>query len=164
MEKQNLTEEDSKQLIDLWKKEAKEVKTPDELALFVTKLITQYNHDYGTVVRAMTAAMMASFSVVDKSPQGGITGFQAGFIAWDMIKEFMSIQGAAKILDYDNLLYPQYAHKFEKTIDVGTWESVQAKARENLTGNNDHTHHDVVSHWKSIVDGVLPFGFTITQE
>ena len=161
MGKQNLSEENSKELIEQWEKEAKEVKTPDELALFVTKLITEYTHDYGTVVRATTAVMMASFSVVDKSPQGGITSFQAGFIAWDMIKEFMGIQGAAKILDYDNLLYPQYSEKFEKTLTKELWEQIQQKAKGKLSENNEHTNSRVISHWQSIVNGVLPFGFVI---
>lgn len=161
---QNLQEENSKELIEQWKIEAKEVKTPDELAEFVTKLTTEYSHDYGTVVRAMTASMLAAFSVIDKSPQGGITGFQAGFIAWDMIKEFMSIQGAAKIIDYNNLLYPQYADKFEKIITAEIWEDIQKKANANLAEDNKHTSTKVIEHWSMISKGDLPFGFSIAQE
>ncbi len=159
-----LQEENSKDLIEQWNKEAKGIKTPDELAQFVTKLTTEYEHDYGTIVRAVTAAMLAGFSVVDKSPQGGITGFQAGFIGWDMVKEFMSIQGAAKILDYDNLLYPQYADKFEKTLTAEIWGVTQQKAKDNLAESNEHTNHNVISHWESIAAGELPFGFVIKQK
>lgn len=161
---EKLQEENSKDLIEQWKKEAKEVKTPDELAKFVTKLTTEYEHDYGTIVRAITAAMLASYSVVDKSPQGGITGFQAGFIGWDMIREFMSIQGAARILDYDNLLYPQYAYKFEKTVTDDVWGVTINKAKDNLAADNEHTSPDVIAHWKSIAAGEVPFGLVVTYD
>lgn len=69
---------------------AKSVNTTDELAEFV-KFISNVPLDYGTAVYAQCAAMLAAQHVINESEQGGITGFQAGFIGCEMVKKFMSV-------------------------------------------------------------------------
>lgn len=76
-----LDEEKDKDVIDAWKEEARHIEV-DELDGFVRKLITGYEHDYGTICHAVHAAMMAAFSSVNKSPTGGISGFQASCVGW----------------------------------------------------------------------------------
>lgn len=147
-----------------WISEAKQIKTTEELVTFLNRLVTAYTHDYGTIVHACVAAMVAAFSFINKSDQGGITGFQAGAIGWEMIKEFMGINGPAKIVDYENLLYPQYDYKFEKTISKDTWDYIVEKAKQKLAEDNEHTHLDVLAHWQSIADGRIPFGFTLRDD
>lgn len=148
-------------------KKASEVKTPEELTTLL-KEITEFNHDYGTIVYGCTAAMKAAMNVVNRSPQGGITGFQAGCMGWEMIKELMGTTPNAplKLTDYHNMLYPQYADKFEKRISTATWEYLQLQAAENLEKNgiSTGTHPNVVAHWVSIKDGKIPFGYVVRDE
>jgi hypothetical protein len=142
-------------------KKAETVKTEPDLLAFL-KEIKEYNHDYGTIVYGCMAAMKAAFKVVNNSPNGGITGFQAGCLGWECIHEFMSVKAPAKILQYDNMLYPQYQDKFEKVISRETWEDLQKKAKEHL--NKDSGHPDVVKHWRTIVDGHVPFGYSVNDQ
>lgn len=146
-----------------WKEEAKKVKTPEELAAFVHHLIDDYEHDYGTIIHAIFAASLAAYSAVEESPQGGITGFQAGCLMWMYIEEFGTFGDCGlRIIDFENLLYTQCSDKFQ-TITEKTWANVQEKARKQL-GSGTLAHPDVLVHWKSIVDGVVPFGLTIKKE
>ena len=92
----------------------------------------------------------------------GITGFQAGFVMWDFIKDwsFRGNKCGLKIVNYDDMLYPQYNHKFQKTISKDTFEALQ-KAAENNLKKHQYSSSAVINHWESIVDGNVPFGYII---
>jgi hypothetical protein len=142
-----------------WMKEARAM-TLEKLPAFLEKLVS-HKHDYGTICRAIAAAGVAAAYAVEKSPQGGITGFQASCIMWDLItgwdegKEGKPI----RLVDYEDMLYPQYAHKF-RSITPETWAHLQAKAKEKLATSPTAAAR-VVAHWKSIAAGEVPFGYTV---
>lgn len=150
---------------------AKSVNTTNELAEFV-KFISNTPLDYGTAVYAQCAAMLAAQHVMDMSEQGGITGFQAGFIGWEMVKKFMSVGDCGLSLrDWENMLYPQYEEKFEKTIPRKIFEGLQKKAKEILAKtyeeervNGYSMHSGVRKHMESIANGVVPFGYVIKED
>lgn len=159
--RQNITEADK--IHEQWYKDVEDVKTPEDAKKFIQGLMDKYNHGYGTIVHACTVAAIAGFKAMDNSEQGGITGFQAGCIGWRLIEEFMSIKYPAKILDYNNMLYPQYEHNFEKTIDQKTFDFLQEKAKSELKKGKEHVSPDVRQHWKDIVAGTIPFGYKIVN-
>lgn len=74
-----------------------------------------------------------------------------------------------KLIDYDNMLYPQYEYKFDKVISDETWKDIQEQARKNLEGleelDKEHrlVHPDVIAHWQSIVEGQVPFGYRVEE-
>lgn len=150
------------QLEKEWFKQARE-QTLETLPSFINHIMNDYEHDYGTVCHAIGACALAAAWAADKSAQGGITGFQAGFVMWDFIRQWNYTHNTCGmgILDYDNMLYPQYEHKF-KTISEWNWEELQKKAKENLS-KETNAHPDVIAHWKSIVEGNIPFGYTIEK-
>lgn len=148
-----------------WFAEAQK-QTLQTLPAFINHVMNDYAHDYGTVCHAISACAIAAAWAANECEGacGGITGFQAGFVMWDFIKqwEFRNNKTAMKIVDYDNMLYPQYAYKFEKTITQATWDGLQKEAKKRLAENPD-AHPDVVAHWRSIVGGQIPFGYTIDE-
>lgn len=156
-----LDEEKDKAILEVWKEEASNIETPDQLAAFVTKLTTEYEHDYGTICHAMHAAMKAAMRVVDKSPQGGITGFQASCIGWMQVSDLFMIrkEDPVRLVNYADLLFPQYEEKFT-SISAKTWEHLQAEAKKNLAEGGD-AHPDVHAHWQSIAAGSVPFGLRV---
>ena len=88
---------------------------------------------------------------------------------WEFILGYIktSQKTSLKLVDYDDMLYPQYAHKFEKKISQETWELIQKSAREMLeevSEKKGYVHENVYNHWKSIVDGKVPFGFMVGRE
>ena len=145
-----------------WFKEASEQDVKN-LNKFVKHMYRDYDHDYGTVVHAVSAAALAAAWAGAK--ELGITGFQASFVMWDFIQQWMHIgkEVGARIQNFDDMLYPQYEYKYEKTIDKITWENLQKAAKKNLEETTD-AHPEVIKHWQSIVDGNIPFGYKIKED
>ena len=127
MMKQQITEE--MKIHEVWYKEAKDM-TLEGLPEFINHLMNDYGHDYGTICHAMTAGGIATMNAINKSDQGGITGFQAGAIMWEFIRNWMyrDNKTGLKLMDYDKFLYPQYEYTFDKTINVCTWAAIQKEA------------------------------------
>ena len=142
---------------------ADKVKTKEQLDELLIEVIKSKDLDYGKIVYAMSACMIATAKYIDRSDVGGITGFQASFIGWEMIKEFFhESKIGMRLVDYEDMLYPQYKEKFEKTISQNTWESLQKQAEINLK-ESPNAHPKVIKHWKSIVEGKVPFGYKVKE-
>jgi len=78
-----------------WYKEARNIRNIKQLKKFIKKM-KSYNHDYGTICHAMTAAALAAMWVVDRDPIcGGITGFQAGCIMWEFMRRWNGVEAPA---------------------------------------------------------------------
>lgn len=165
----------------------------DKLVEFLKDVRDNYNYDYGVAPRAIAQATVATawyFAYVF-----GITGFQAGFVMWDFIRDwkYRDNECGLKIVDYDLMLYPQYEYKFtEKTISEWQWEALQEKAKKELDRINetvdsynksqaegmedfinkegrdwvdtDFCNVRVLNHWKSIVNGIVPFGYRVEND
>jgi hypothetical protein len=136
-------------------------KTPDELAEFVRGILA-YRHDYGTICHAAAAAALAACWTVNADPtQGGITGFQAGAIMWEFIQRWQHLDGPARLLRLDDMIYPHHIDKFT-SIPSSVFERLQKRAAEKLREHPD-AHPENFSHWKRIVDGMVPFGYRIVD-
>ena len=98
-----------------WYEDAKN-QTVESLPVFISHIASDYGHDYGTICHAMAAGAIAAATAIDKSPVGGITGFQAGAVMWEFIRNwnFSHNRCGLRIIDYDNFLYPQYSYKYQK--------------------------------------------------
>ena len=164
--KQQITEE--QKIHEQWYKESSN-QTLETLPEFIRHLTEDYNHDYGTICHAIAAGSIATAWAINNSPEGGITGFQAGAIMWEFIKHwnYTGNKLGLRIVNYDDLLYPQYEDRFTNTISRDHWKRVQEEAHKKLEENNSSEFKAdgrVVAHWQSIVDGNLPFGFTIKED
>ena len=146
-----------------WFSEAAKM-TIDKLPDFVDRMTHGYNHDYGTAVHAVSACALAAAWAACGEDDTGLSGFQAGFVMWDFIKNWTKFgnECGLKLVDYDDMLYPQYAEKFEKTICKDTWEMIRKKAIENLEKIKE-AHPYVIEHWKKIANGDVPFGYRVVD-
>lgn len=160
--KQAITEEDQKHLE--WYEEARGM-TLEKLPEFLRKLSEDYSHDYGTCVHMIAASAIAAAWAMNNTPSGNITGFQASCVMWEFIQRWGGYERKPlRLLDYSNMLYPQYDHHFDKTISKETWKWLQEKAKENYDERGDGTHPNVVMHWVSIIENKIPFGFSVKEE
>lgn len=152
---QKITESDNEH--QKWYEEAKS-QTIETLPIFLKHLTEDYSHDYGTICHAITAGAIATSWAMNKTPQGGITGFQASCIMWEFIKNWMSYKGALRLIKYEDMLYPQYAFKFN-TINKETWKFLQDEAKNKL--EETRISNNVRKHLEEIVNGVVPFGYSV---
>lgn len=140
-------------------------RTPEELAAFVTKLLTEYRHDYGTICHAVAASAIAAARTVDASNQGGITGFQAGCVLWEFIKNWMSWhEQPMKLVRVEHMLYPQYERDFDKTIKRSDMEWLVERAKKELEKSDDFMVREVREHMERIAEGIPPFGYRVVED
>lgn len=141
----------------------KQIETFDDLIAFLAEIKDNYNHGYGEVVRAIGQAITATAFYLGN--EIGITNFQASCIMWDFIRDYMYPYNKCgmRLIDYDNMLYPQYEYKFDKTISWSTWEDLQEAAIKNLE-DCKCVAPAVVEHWQSIANGIVPFGYIVVDD
>ncbi|MBQ5769257.1 MAG: hypothetical protein IIV94_10330 [Clostridiales bacterium] len=144
-------------------KQRQEINTFEELTEFLKNVKENYNCGYGEAPRAIAQASLAVAWYL--ASEFGITGFQAGFVMWDFIRDWQYSYNKAglKIVDYDDMLYPQHHDKFEKTIRPHVWEALRKEAAERLK-EVKYAHPSVVAHWQSIVGGKIPFGYSVKDD
>lgn len=123
--------------------------TMEELETYIEGLCDQ-THDYGTCCYAVSMAAVATFQYM--AQYFGITGFQAGYADMDILRRTRNMKNGFRILDYDNLLYPQYKDRFP------TWDSLidehiehLAKAAQEKLDKFEHAHPDVKAYWKKLI-------------
>ena len=147
-----------------WQEYITHIETIEEFDDFFNSLMNNYYFDYGTQCRAI--GLLAVAAAWLGANTGLITGFQASFVMWEFIQNwtYRNNKTGLKIMDYDNMLYPQYEYKFDKTISPETWNALQNEASRKLRESSEFAHSDVVKHWKSIVDGKVPFGYKVKNE
>ncbi len=160
MKRTKITEEEGIHKIWYVKAEAEEM-TLETLPAFLKELSEAYDHDYGTIVHAIGAAAIAAATAMNHTEQGGITGFQASAVMWQFIMYygFDKQDKPLRLMDYSNLLYPQYDEKFS-TISKDTWEWLQKEAKKNLQENKD-AHPDVIHRWEMVAGGFIPCGLKV---
>lgn len=143
-------------------KDRENIGSLEELMSYLENVKENYNCGYGEAPRAIAQASLATAWYLAK--EFGITGFQAGFVMWDFIRGWMyqNNECGMKIINYDDMLYPQCDYKFEKYISRDTFETLKNVAQAKL--DEDYGHPLVREHWQSIVDGNIPFGYVINDE
>lgn len=124
----------------------KNIKTFDELVDFLEDVKEHYNYDYGVAPAAIAQACLAVGWYL--SSEFGITMFQAGGVMWDFIlgQTKTGNETGLKLVDYDEMLYPQYRYKFEKTISQETWKNLQEAAKKLIDERDSFAVPTVINH------------------
>lgn len=131
--------------------------TPEELTTYISTLVDR-PHDYGTCVYAMSLAAVAAYHYVAKKL--GCTGFQAGCADMDILRQTRNFNWG-KLLDYEDLVYPQYCNE-ERFPSLDTLfsdpkvvEHLATLAKEKLA-NESGAHPDVAEHWNKLANNINP--------
>ena len=155
-----MTEKEYKEYIY---EKANKVVSKEDLDILLKEVVNDKELDYGKVIYAISACMLATVNYIDRSEVGGITGLQASFIGWEMIKKLMhESKVGMRLVDYEMMLYPQYEDSFQKTISESMWIEIQNQAKialEKFPGANS----EVIKHWKNIIKGIVPFGYEVVE-
>lgn len=142
--------------------------TFDNMMDIVEKYFHEYEKDYNSVVEIAEACCEAMAWACSK--RLGLTGFQASCVGLRFLQRFNGFgeNVGFKVLDYDAMLYPQNADRFEPCINRSMFEVMQNQAIANLNelenGSSTPVHPEVEAHWKRIADGIVPFGYYVKEE
>ena len=137
--------------------EVPRIESLDDLKKFITEM-EQNGQSYETAPYAVALASYATFMYM--AGRLGISGLQASWADMQFLKRTRNMKDGFRILDYSELLYPQYEYKFNLSMDKLIEENIEhlkPKAIELLENNkNDDgtysAHEDVVTHWKRIAE------------
>lgn len=144
--------------------EMRDVKVPTfdtvaELMEYVTDLRDK-QHDYGTVVYAMSMSAVATFNYMARFL--GVTGFQASCADLDILRRTRHMEAPFMIVNLDKALYPQYnlledVAKFISNNGDWIYEAACKKLKEENEQKEKCPDYfpaseNVVSHWKQIVN------------
>lgn len=139
---------------------------PESMDALLKELIETYEYDYGSICQMIGLYAVLAARKADQSEAGGITGFQANGVMWEFIQKWMHIKGAMRLVNYNDMLYPQYEEEFQKFIscDTANWlkETAQKKLDEIKTADYD-VSETVIEHWMSIAAGMIPFGYKVKE-
>ena len=136
--------------------EMREAKAPSpknrrQLSEYIKSLVER-DHDYGTCVYAMSLAATAAFNYVAR--ELGVTGFQASCADMDILRRTRHMEKGFRILNYDNLLYPQYLteDKFPSAgyLIAENKEQLAKWAKEKLEGADKFTSEAAIAHWEAL--------------
>jgi hypothetical protein len=125
-------------------------KTIKELTEYINSLVDK-EHDYGTCVYAMSMAAVATFYYV--SSKIGATGFQAGCADMDILARTRHMDKGFRIVNYENLLYPQYCNDMHfpswRALIEENKEALKLEANKLIDAhkNPDTVSPAVVAHW-----------------
>ena len=160
----DISDDRDKDTIEGWYDLAKHV-TFGTLQEFINHVMYDYVHTYDSYVHACTACGIAAVNACGTE----LSGFQASGVAimFPLRYYYTNNKCGISIVNFDDFLYPQYEHNFRKTITQTTWNLIQDEAKhliKEFTEDNWPVHPDVMKHWTSIVDGVVPFGYEIVED
>jgi len=125
------------------------------------EVLKDFKHDYNTSALATSVLAYAGFEYM--AQELGITGNQAQWAALEFLALTRIYSPPFGIRSYNDMLYPQYEHKFN-CISRDTFNHLQSEAKKHLEEDSVlQPHKDVIAHWKSIVDGNVPFGYKIEK-
>lgn len=124
-------------------------KSEDEL-LAIVRAVADRQHDYGTCVYAMSIAATAAFHYI--AGKLGVTGFQASCADLAILGQTRNLK-RGRVLDFDNLLYPQYRDKFDLSFDDLIDENADWLAEEaaKKLDESPNAHPEVVAHWQYLL-------------
>lgn len=150
-----------------WLKDAEHVDS-DSLIDFCEGLCGQnrkYLHTYDSYCYAVAACCIATMI----SYGFELSGYQASIVPliFLLTSNYRNSEAGIVVRNWDDMLYPQCAHKFEKTMPKHVFDDLQKTAKtrlkEALLNDNIPLHTDVLKHWANIICGEVPFGYTIDE-
>lgn len=97
----------------------------------------------------------------------GTTGFQKSYTMFNFLFgfNFHHNRTGLKLVNYDDMLYPQYAYLFAPVLKKDVWGSMKKQAEKLLQEHEgEYVHPNVRMHWQQIADGNVPFGYSVEGE
>jgi hypothetical protein len=151
-------------IINQWLDDARK-QTLQTLPAFMEHVLGGFEHDYGTICRAITACAVAAAWAANEHEQGDITGFQAGQVMWGFICHWTNKLGPMQLIEFSEMLYPNQGDRYEKVLDQDTWSWLQTEAAKQLRQRGAHFNlsAELREHWQSIVEGKPPFGYRVAD-
>ena len=133
--------------------------------LEIFSLAEEIREDFycGNIVPATAVGIVCGKLASYLSTIMGLTAYEQDVALREIAKHFSNKtnKSGVKLIDYDEMLYPQYDYKFT-TIPMSTTENLKEQAK-NLLLQSEYANIDVKKRWEDIANGNIPFGLKPTR-
>jgi hypothetical protein len=130
---------------------------------FVNSLKTDYVHNDKSLSFAAAALAIQATNllrpVVEENPQATL---DTDLAIAAIVGELLKVPGPIRILAIADLVNPAFEQKHAKVLSKGEWNELQTMVR-GLIVKHPNAHADFTSHWHSINQGTVPFGYTLAE-
>lgn len=151
---------------DEWFEKAKQVRTIEQFNELYEYLFNgDIQHTYDSAVHATSALAIAGGWL--GSATEGITGFMAAHVKFDFLRQWDNIGKSVglKVINYDDLLCPQYVEKFPlKVIKKNVWLALQRACKEKLEVDGRCACYKVRQYWGDICNGIIPSSLVVVDD
>ncbi len=148
-----------------WLEKAKHV-SREELPSFIDETMKK-GDGYFDLIYAVSSCCIATMHAC----ANGMTGYQASRVPLIFLQ---NINGTGtkigfKVVDYDNMMYPQYEYYFKVTLTKDMMEALQEEAIKKLEEYADRPNEDkmiapsVLKHWIKLATGEPPYGLEVEE-
>ena len=123
-----------------------------ELTSYIEELKEKYNTSYNDAVYGPALAAIAAFNYT--ASQMGLSGSQASYSEMLFLEKLRKIKHGFRILNYDNLLYPQYLKDFNLSAEIlirKNLDELKKVAKEELE-KRPYAAQAVRDHWTYITE------------
>jgi len=138
----------SREEINVWIEKGQNTKIGN-FQEFLNDMIENIPVSYGNVVYSTAIASSTIAHIL--SSHYGITGFQAGCVQWEWIRQWgiFSSEVGLRMLNYQDMCYPQHESSFT-TISKDTFERMQTFCQDRIEKSNQdyETYKETLSEWK----------------
>jgi len=136
-----------------WYKEVNTLTSKAKLDKFIKKLMTEYQHDFGTSLRALAVVVNATIRYYGK----GLTKLQAMFLLFTLMRKTFELDDKVglQIVQYENIFLPETLSHFKFAIEKGQHETIMDMAKGYLKKYTE-ADKDVQDHWVKLANGWLP--------
>ena len=122
-------------------------------------------HTYDSAVHATSALAIAGGNLGASTE--GITGVQASAVKFDFLRQwdYIGVNVGLQVINYDDLLYPQYVEKFPlKVIKKDMWLALQRACKERLEVDGKNACYKVRQYWGDICNGIIPSSLVVVDD
>lgn len=123
-------------------------KSEEQLLSYIRSLVNK-NHDYGTCVYAMSMAAVSAFYYV--CSKLGVSGFQSSCADLDILKRLRNFKLGFKIINYEDLLYPQNDVSISEDNLIKKNLKILAKEAKKLLKTSNDADIQVKERWQYII-------------
>lgn len=144
---------------------AAEQQTAESIGGFIRALASTKCEEKNGNIEMALASMVAALNVLEKEYGYKFSQVQKECMAIEIQRALGLLQSKAgvHVLDYDDMLDWRLQIFFANLIGESAWETLQKEAARRLEKWPEADEKDRV-HWQSIVDGKVPFGYTVMRK
>ena len=146
-----------------WSQVVGSLQKPQEALKFIKVLARTYEYDDDMLCEALVYSMLAGATAFAREyGLKTLTLEQTQWVLWSFLGKWLQTDEPIRLLRISYMLEPEMREVFNTALPRSFFDWLQEAAKERLEALPDASK-ERREHWQSIVDGAVPFGYTLEE-